>query len=255
MTRDELHGLITTHLDRDGDAERWSEKPGAVLYSDLASIRRGRFYLIGINPGGHGGKPIRETVYAPDGTNSYADECWKRSPSPSEDFDPITGRLRPDQRDNMQKRICNLFDALGEPPHDVLSTNLAFARSPELAKLRANREWFHRCWPVHQALLQVVRPEWIIMLGYGYAYEFLRNRGAKVGEQERIAPDSRTAWHQRINLNIGEKSALETNILAVAHPSNRGFARAGLGGAICYPAELKVFIANTVLGRPTGSYA
>lgn len=254
MISDELYGLITTHLDRD-DGDSWSKESGAVLYSDLASIRRGDFYLIGINPGGHGGKPIREALCVRPGNNSYADECWEHSPFSCEHLDPITGRLRPDARKPMQKRVCNLIETLGVEPRDIPSTNLAFARTSELAKLRANREWFRRCWPVHQALLQVVRPAWIVMLGYGYAYEFLRNRGAKVGEQERISPASRTAWHQRMALDIGEDTPLETSILAVAHPSSRGFARAGLGGAFCYPDELKAFIADRVLGRSTGGHA
>jgi hypothetical protein len=248
VTQDELLQLVITHLDRGDAAEPWSEQHGAVLYSDLASIRSGPFYLLGINPGGqaHEGAPIRKRLHAPRGTNSYADECWTCSSSPCEHIDPETGHLRPEARISMQKRVCDLIGALGVAPRDLPSVNLAFARSPELAKLPKAREWFRRCWPIHQALLREVRPAWIVMLGYGAAYYFLSARGTPTEAEKPIEPGSRAAWHQRMNLDIGEGVTLDVRILAVAHPGHRGFRRAGLGGAECYPDELKEFIANHV---------
>jgi hypothetical protein len=76
MTEDELQRLVTTNLDQDG--EPWSEQPGGVLFSDMASVRPGRFCLMGINPGGPAdeGKPIRDNLCAPCGTNAYADDPW-----------------------------------------------------------------------------------------------------------------------------------------------------------------------------------
>lgn len=61
---------MTTHLDQGDPAKPWSSQPKAVLYSNLASIRRGRFYLLAINPGGEGGPEIQENLHAPDGTNT-----------------------------------------------------------------------------------------------------------------------------------------------------------------------------------------
>jgi len=55
MTMAELETLVTGSLDRPGDPEPWSSRSGSVLASDLASIRPGRFYVIGINPGGDEG--------------------------------------------------------------------------------------------------------------------------------------------------------------------------------------------------------
>lgn len=249
MDRGEFYSLVTNQLDRGDD--RCSTESGAVLYSDLASVRPGRFYLLGINPGGEDGPrmpKICEALCAPDGTNSYADQCWACTSAPCAHIDSATGRLRPEARSKMQKRVCDLIDALGVPPRDVFSTNLAFARSPELSQLRAANEWFRRCWPVHQALMRVVRPAWIVMLGYGDAYEFIRRSGSKIGEQEPIQPGSRAAWHQRLALDIGECAAYEVRVLAVAHPSVRGFNAAGLGGADRYPDELRAFITAEVLG-------
>ena len=247
MTRDELLRLVTTNLDVRDDAEAWSQRPGAVLYSNMSTIRPGRFYLLGINPGGVGGSSIRETLCAEEGTNHFADQCWQPSCSTTcEHLDPITGRLRPEARVPMQERVCDLIEALGAAPAAILSTNLAFARSPKLDKLSNAGEWFRRCWPVHQALLREVRPAWIMMLGYGEAYYFVTERGTAKGDQQPIGSGSAVAWHRRLSLPLGEGPALETRVLAVAHPGTRGFARAGLGAARRYPDELKDFIAASV---------
>ena len=168
MNEVQLRELVTQSLDLHGE-ERWSLRSGTVLYSDLASIRPGPFYLMGINPGGKPQSDPREAIVcnlaAPDGMNCYADQCWRCCRSPYECEHCDGGRLRPDERDPMQRRVCNLFDALQESPKDVLSTNLIFARSAELSKLQGSKaKWRHRCWSVHQELLRAVRPKWIIAL-------------------------------------------------------------------------------------------
>lgn len=155
----------------------------------------------------------------------------------------------------MQMRICDLFDALGKPPHDVLSTNLVFARSPTFDVLPNPGDWVRRCWPVHQALLKVVQPDWIIMLGYGRAYDLFCKKGMTIGEPAAIGAGHPAAWHRRMTLDIGADSPLETDILAVRHPSDFGFFRAGFGNVDRYPDELKAFIAEKVFSRPKGDRA
>ena len=90
------------------------------------------------------------------------------------------------------------------------------------------------------------------MLGYGPAYYFLGARGTAEPEMP-IKEGSRAAWHRRLSLDIGEETMLDTEVLAVAHPSDRGFRRAGLGAAEHYPDDLKAFIADYV--RPVAAEA
>ncbi|MBV8458885.1 MAG: hypothetical protein JO122_19995 [Acetobacteraceae bacterium] len=179
MTHDELLDLVTSNLDRDG--EDWSGKPGAVLYSDLASIRPGRFYLMGMNPGGDpdapGCPPIRHNLYADRGTNHYADQCWDcAAPNICPHLDPATQRVRPEERQQMQRRVCDLIAALGVKAQKLLSTNLVFHRTRQARDLPNWHEWCNRCWRVHRVLVRQVQPDWIISLGFGprSAYEFLR---------------------------------------------------------------------------------
>lgn len=230
MTRDELLQLVTTHLDRAEDP--WSNHPGAVLYSGLRTIRPGPFYVLGINPGGDEGPSIRDNLCADDGANHYADQRW----------DEERG-----SQSVLQERVCDLIDALGTASGDLPSTNLAFAKSTELAKLKGARAWFQRCWPVHQALLQAIRPRWIVMLGFGPAYEFVCARAQTRSHQQPIeAAGIPVAWHRRVQFDLCVGPPLNTGLLAVAHPSNRGFARAGLGSAHRYPDVLREFIAQHV---------
>lgn len=232
MTRDELRQLVAMHLDRPGDISPWSEQPGAVLYSGLSSLRPGPFYLLGINPGGEGGKAIRDNLCAHDGTNNFADEDWGAGT---------------DERTRFQKRVCDLMDALGIAPADIPSTNLVFARSPKLADLADAGAWLQRCWPVHQAFLRNVRPAWIVMLGFGRAYYFLCDQGRTLQAEQPIKASSiKVAWHRRLNLDLGEGQRLDVRVLAVAHPGSLGFNRAGLGASEGYPDAVKEFIARNV---------
>lgn len=247
----QLGELVTQSLDLHGE-ERWSPRSGAVLYSDLASIRPGPFYLMGINPGGKPESDPSEAIVcnlaAREGTNSYADQCWCcRSPYECEHCDG--GRLRPDKRGLIQRRVCDLLDALQKSPKDVLSTNLIFARSAELSKLQGSKaKWRHRCWSVHQELLRAVRPKWIITLGFGELFSALRARGTEIRDQQAILNGSHSvAWHLRLALDLGNGDSHEVGVLGVAHPGNRGFSRAGLNGSERYPEVLKSFVVENLL--------
>lgn len=257
MNEVQLRELVTQSLDLHGE-ERWSLRSGTVLYSDLASIRPGPFYLMGINPGGKPQSDPREAIVcnlaAPDGMNCYADQCWRCCRSPYECEHCDGGRLRPDERDPMQRRVCNLFDALQESPKDVLSTNLIFARSAELSKLQGSKaKWRHRCWSVHQELLRAVRPKWIITLGFGEVFSALRARGTEIRDQQAIPDGSHSvAWHLQLALDLGNGDSHEVGVLGVAHPGNRGFSRAGLSGSERYPEALKRFVVENLL---TGNLA
>lgn len=237
MNEDELRALVTGALDADKEDAPWSERSGAVLYSDLASVRPGRVYLMGINPGGRNDQePSAAIVHhlaAPPGTNNYADERW----------DSETGGCTP-----MQRRVCSLFEMLGADPKDVLSTNLIFARSSQLSTLCGSKaEWKRRCGVVHSELLKIVRPRWIITLGFGEAYSSARTFiTGEVEPQERIMLNGRAvAWFQRRKATLEDASG-PVGILGVAHPSHRGFGRAGLNSDT-YPDAIGQFIAKQVL--------
>jgi hypothetical protein len=253
MHEDELRQVVTSALDRPGDTENWAERSGAVLYSELGSVRPGRAYLLGINPGGQeDGAPeaaIIRNLFAPQGTNSYADQCWNGCPDPYACAHCEGGRLKPAARTSIQHRVCSLFDMLGAQPADVLSTNLVFARSSQLSALRGRTaEWIRRCRDVHVALLGIVRPRWIITLGFGKAFSSVKSFGKETRSQEQILSGGQVvAWHRHVAVRLEDGDTLDVGVLGVAHPSHRGFGRVGLAGASAYPDALRSFISDHVL--------
>jgi hypothetical protein len=240
VTPDEFRQLVSTHLDRPDDANRWSKHPGAVLYSSLESIRPSPYYVMGANPGGDSqeGAEIGDNLYAPPGSNHYADQCWdNHTAGECEHLDPVTRKLFPEYRKPLQKRMCDLLTAIGDQPSSIPCTNLVFGRSRRAAALANSVEWRERCWHVHRVLLDTIRPECILSLGTT-AFSFL-------GDLSRQRPFRKDvpslAWCAPLK-DAFQPQDRQIFILAVPHPSNQGFATAGLRSD-GYPTDLKQFIA------------
>ncbi|GAB4404801.1 MAG: hypothetical protein OHK0048_24420 [Rhodoferax sp.] len=130
--------------------------PGAILYSAASTLREGSYYFLGLNPGGSGGRSIREhiSILPSINTNSYVDEAW----------DWGSGNLLKAGAHPLQRNAWTLFHWLGVPVERVCASNLIFAQSsnesgsgyPKLAYI---------CWPVHELILGIVKPKTIITFG------------------------------------------------------------------------------------------
>ena len=98
---------------------------GRFLYSDISTLRPGKFYLLGYNPGGDPGKiltslqdEIRE--WGTEKTNAYLDEIWRHSPqaggSPYQrNVQELTAMCR--------KNACNPFYSRWNPNNAFSSLN------------------------------------------------------------------------------------------------------------------------------------
>lgn len=144
---------------------------GNVLYSAAQTLRPGKIYLLGLNPGGDPEK-IRQTVGESlrmlDGRtrNAYLDEEWR-----------WRGKLVPKGESPLQKRINWLLTSLGSRVENVCASNLIFIRSasdsgcgfPGMADL---------CWPVHQEIMSMVKPKLILCFGNSRIspYSYVRNK-------------------------------------------------------------------------------
>jgi hypothetical protein len=141
-------------------------RSGAILYSSCETLKPGKYYFLGLNPGGSEAdkhtiqQSLDELVIGTSTKNAYLDEDW------SSDRRSYDKECHP-----LQKNFKCLFQALGENPRDVCASNLIFKRSPDeqgaeypdLAEL---------CWPVHKAILEIVRPSAIITFGF-QPFEFV----------------------------------------------------------------------------------
>ena len=130
------------------------DQTGALLYSSHATIRPGKIYFLGLNPGGQGGPSLRErlAILLSQEHNAYFDEVWEnRGGSYDKGEAPL------------QRRVKWLLSELGANPRDVLSTNLIFMQSRNASGV--SLEQAELCWPVHEVLLNIVRPRIILTFG------------------------------------------------------------------------------------------
>lgn len=129
---------------------------GAVLYSPASTLREGKYYFLGLNPGGIGGLSIGEHLsnLPSINTNSYVDEEW----------DWGSGNLREAGAHPLQRNAKEVFCLLGVDIGDICASNIIFVRSPGESDCGYPRR-AEECWPVHELILGVVKPKVIITYG------------------------------------------------------------------------------------------
>ena len=134
---------------------------GAILYSGASTLSKGDVYLLGVNPGGdeRAAELTEHTIDAAvremtSENNAYCDECWE-----------VRGKKYDRGEAPMQRRVTHLLSKIGLDPKKVCASNLMFARSATQAGIQDPARLIKAFWPVHLAILNVVRPKAIIALG------------------------------------------------------------------------------------------
>lgn len=156
---------------------------GEVLYSESSTLRPGRVYLLGHNPGGDAMSPRLPTVGSsvaelPTKTfNSYLDTTWE-------------GRAL------LQPRVVWLLKQLGLDPRAVAASNLIFPRSRDAATSQF-RTFAELCWPVHLEIMKIVNPALIITYGNSgdSPYSFMLQKFS--GPRESQFPSGHGNWSCR----------------------------------------------------------
>ncbi len=78
----------------------------------------------------------------------------------------------------LQKRICWLLESLKLHPRKVCASNLIFFQSRRVKDI-SYYDLAERCWPIHEAIIEIVQPKLIIAFGnsvlspYGYLHTML----------------------------------------------------------------------------------
>ena len=135
-------------------------RSGSVFYSGRDAFTGERpVYLLGLNRGGNPVAQATNTVSRHieafrtrvEPWSAYADDSWEGAPPGSW---------------GMQPRVLHMLRLLGLHPRLTPASNTIFVRSRGEADLKADkRQLIRACWPVHEQVLEAVRPKAIICFG------------------------------------------------------------------------------------------
>jgi hypothetical protein len=160
-TKEKLKVLCKCLADLPSEVRNYS---GRFMYNHISTLRQDDFYLLGINPGGD---PEIIKEWLRDEVFNWLD--WKKNQSAFDEFNSSYKRLL----EELCKKLRREF-------HDICASNLFFVRAQRekdrkhgdksLSKtlrdfgLKQNGDKF---WPVHQAVIDIVEPKCILVIGFG----------------------------------------------------------------------------------------
>jgi len=137
---------------------------GAILYSSVKTLTSGKYYILGLNPGGSpdSGESIEinlNSLPKYEG-NSFLDESWLSENRIGEH--PI------------QKGLSSLCKYINYDLRNICASNLIFYRCRDEKGVDFWKD-AEICWPVHEKILKIVNPKVIITIGNGQrsAFRFL----------------------------------------------------------------------------------
>lgn len=141
---------------------------GSVFYAGRRAMKRGNFYLMGLNPGGDledeaelllGESLSKWEKDGPD-WSAYVHENWTKT----------IGREGAAQHQRNIRYLCE--EVLKEDIANVFSANAIFLRSKNSGKLNASGELLVLCRKLHFRFLREVKPRVVICLGNGSGSSF-----------------------------------------------------------------------------------
>jgi len=196
-------------IGRSVEASGLADQPGALLYSGIKTLKPGPVYLLGYNPGGDPkvvAGNIRSAMVNEDTAhwNEYMCGDWS---TPKRKYPPGGAPL--------QQRVRILLEALELRVRDVCASNLIFVRSSAEGQLVGARDLAEACWPVHCAILDIVRPGTIICYS-AKTWNFLRAKATATTET-RSKPAGHGNWHcMQLGMTINGR---DTKLIYVPHLS------------------------------------
>ncbi len=149
------------------------DQAGGILYSSHETLKPGDVYLLGFNPGGEGGPSLIEDIdellhYE---SNKYLDGQWENGHGSMEEGEAT-----------LQRRVRWIAESLGLDLREICASNLIFFQSRDA--LSIDYDLAQRCWPVHQAILEIVQPKVILAFGNSGVSPYSYLHRMYGGEQE-----------------------------------------------------------------------
>ncbi len=190
---------------------------GAILYTTFDTVRKGDYYIIGLNPGGNPNQPDdKYPLYSEMTIEKSLKECKLQ------DYNEYTkiwieGRpLMP-----LQRNVNYLAEKfLQKDSIEICCTNLIFKVTKDAVKLTPEFDVLaNLCWDVHKMLLDIIQPRIIIAFGNQdklSPFHFLRHKAGFPTLKERLANHGK---YYRIKYFKGTIEGRETIVLGLPHLS------------------------------------
>ena len=151
-----------------------SKRPGSLLYSANHTLKKGDWYFLGSNPGGSSDQfenTEEDTIEnhllrKKKNFNEFLDGIWFARGNPQAPGFHIH-----------QRRIKELFAGLSVDLKTVCSSNISFVRTIDEDSYDNNLRKVDEelCWQVHQFILSLVKPKFVICNGKK-ANDFFQNK-------------------------------------------------------------------------------
>ena len=156
------------------------DKSGAILYSSYHTLKSGKLYILGSNPGGDP-KEQRENTIRRD-----LEDIKKLDENYSEYLEKW-GKYEPGQAP-LQKSIRYIVENIfGLDVRKVCASNLIFLRSKRENDIDNWRQKANEYWPIHKFIItEIVKPQVIISFGTGKTFDFAQKK-MKFSLREKIS--------------------------------------------------------------------
>jgi uncharacterized protein len=233
----ELRERLRKHLGARLNTRGW------LLYSGLDTLASGHYYFLGFNPAKDPANVPLDSVPIPDENwSAYTQQCWR--------CEKAHCRCEPIRFNPHQRRVTDFMMQLWPlSPERIFSTNAIFVESETVLTLSDREMLWDDCWPIHEWMLSIVRPKWIVCLGNqedASSYSLLRGRCGScipLGDYT----DFRKGKVFKGSLPISKHESLDVHVLGLPHPS-----RFDLPAAASIPGFLNGLTANQVTVQVRG---
>lgn len=178
---------------------------GSALYGQAACLDPGPLLIMGTNPG-TGPMPWMSTL-------EESLEFKAQNPRRHSYVDAFSGKTT-----ILSTRLQWLVKQLGHDMRDVQAINLMFRATVNASELDYPNE-AHACWPVHEWLIQKIRPKLLIVFGTSgpSPFNFLRKH---LGWRQYTKRVYRTGHGSTKAYGVtGEIAGHELTVLGIPHPS------------------------------------
>jgi hypothetical protein len=241
-----------------------NSEEGQILYSGIDTLQEGKFYILGFNP-----RPdpsnrelkelSNEILPTLENWSAYTCQCWHKKHTHHK-----TGKFlhckfeahRHDEKsnracecagaDDLQLNVVEIMDNLGLSPRKVFASNVLFVQTEdvnEVMQRNLHETPLDACWNVHREFLRVVKPRFILCLGYEEArfrsaFRIVRDKAHATWGHDQ----SNCCWPNRnlhfkwfeaeFKVGSNQESHL-TTVIGIRHPRYVG-----------YPCGLREFVEN-----------